>query len=147
MFQPIDNQNHLQMKTPIILKLFIAIFAASTLVSCEKDDTTETIDSRDAFVGTWNVSDHQITKANYQVRIYKDGNYSEKVWLINFHGTTDTAFAYISDKTITINPQVLNTTHLSTGGSGLMEGTTKINFEYYINDGAQQDTIQATYQK
>lgn len=135
------------MKTHRILKLFLIIFITSVLISCKKDDTTEVIDSRDAFVGTWNVSDHQITKANYQVRIYKDANYSEKVWLINFHGTTDTAFAYILDKNITINSQVLSTTHLSTGGTGSMSGTTIINMEYYISDGAQQDTIQAVYQK
>ena len=135
------------MKAHRILKLFIVIFITSVFISCKKDDTTEVIDSRDAFVGTWNVSDHQITKANYQVRIYKDATYSEKVWLINFHGTTDTAFAYVSDKNVTITSQALSTTHLNTGGSGLMTGTTKIDFEYYINDGAQQDTIQATYQK
>jgi hypothetical protein len=137
----------MNMKTHRILKLFIFIFIASVLISCKKDETAVVVDSRDAFVGTWNVSDHQITKANYQVRIYKDANYSEKVWLINFHGTTDTAFAYVSDKNITVTSQVLSTTHLSTGGTGLMTGTTKIDFEYYISDGAQQDTIQAVYQK
>lgn len=128
-------------------KLLIILSLIIVVASCKKDDTEEVIDSRDVFVGTWNVSDHQITKANYQVRIYKDESYSEKIWLINFHGTTDTAFAYVSDKNITIAPQALSTTHLNTGGSGLMTGTTKIDFEYYINDGAQQDTIQATYQK
>lgn len=135
------------MKTYKPLKLFIFLVFASVLISCKKDDTTEVIDSRDAFVGTWNVSDHQITKANYQVRIYKDENNSEKVWLINFHCTTDTAFAYISDKNITISSQVLSTTHLSTGGTGSMSGTTTINMEYFISDGAQQDTIKAVYQK
>jgi len=135
------------MKTQLLSKLSLIFIGVLLLNSCKKDEPETVVDSRDLFVGYWNVSDQIMAKANYQVRIYKDENNSEKVWLINFHGTSDTAYGYISSKDITITPQVLSATHLNTGGSGLMEGTTKINFEYYINDGAQQDTMIATYQK
>lgn len=135
------------MKTLRFTKVIIVLAVTIAVISCKKDEPNEVVDSRDVFAGTWNVSDHQISKANYQVRIYKDENNSDKVWLINFHGTTDTAFAYISNKEITLSPQEMSTTHLHTGGSGLMTGTTKIDFEYYINDGAQQDTITAVYLK
>lgn len=135
------------MKTQLLSKLSLVFLIVLLLCSCKKDEPETVIDSRDSFVGSWNVSDQLLTKANYQVRIFKDENNSEKVWLINFHGTSDTAFGYISSKDITITPQVLSATHLNTGGSGLMNGTTTINFQYYINDGAQQDTMIATYQK
>jgi hypothetical protein len=115
--------------------------------SCKKDVEEQVIDVRDNFAGNWNVSDQILAKQNYQVKIYKDANNSQKVWLVNFHGTLDTAFAYIDVKTITISQQEIGHTHLTTAGSGLMTGTTKIDFQYYINDGAQQDTIIATYLK
>ncbi|MEI6348430.1 MAG: hypothetical protein WCP69_10840 [Bacteroidota bacterium] len=127
--------------------IIIALLVLLSVLSCKKDEPDVVVDDRDAFVGTWNVSDNQITKANYQVRIYKDENNSEKVWLINFHGVIDTAFAYISTKTINISQQVIGSTQLSTAGSGLMNGTTRIDLEYYISDGAQQDTITAQYSK
>ena len=115
--------------------------------SCKKDEDEQIIDVRDNFVGNWNVNDHILAKQNYQVKIYKDANNSQKVRLVNFHGTLDTAFAYIDAKSITITQQEIGQTHLTTAGSGLMTGTTKIDFQYYINDGAQQDTMVATYLK
>ncbi len=130
-------------KTNLLL-ILLSIFAFS---SCKQDEPDVVIDKRDVFEGTWNVIDHQISKANYQVYISKDDNNSDKVWLRNFHGTQDTAFAYISNKNISIANQTMPQTGLGTGGSGLMIGTTKIDFEYYIFDGAQQDTISATYTK
>ncbi len=127
-----------------LLFVFGLLFSTS---SCKQDEPDVVIDARDAFVGTWNVSDQQITKQNYQVYVYKDDNNSVKIWMKNFHGTSDTAFAYIEEKNITISNQTLSSSHLVASGSGLMTGTTKIDMEYYINDGAQQDTIVARYSK
>lgn len=132
------------MKKHILLFLGLIVLIVS---SCQKDESTDTIDDRDAFVGTWNVSDQIISKANYQVRIYKDPSLSTKVWMINFHGVTDTAYAYVDGKNITISQQQIGSTHLTTAGSGLMTGTSKIELEYYVSDGAQQDTISAIYLK
>lgn len=135
------------MKTFFKTNLLFILLLVFAFTACKQDEPDLVIDKRDAFQGTWNVSDHQISKANYQVYISKDGNNSDKVWLKNFHGTQDSAFAFISNKNISITDQTMPRTGLSTGGSGLMIGTTKIDFEYYISDGAQQDTISATYTK
>lgn len=135
------------MKSLTAAKITFVLVLIFGLNSCKEDEPDVVLDKRDSFAGVWNVSDRQISKANYQVFIYKDENNSDKVWLSNFHGTLDTAFAYISDKEITISNQTMPATSLSTGGSGLMSGTTKIDFEYFIFDDAQQDTIIATYTK
>jgi hypothetical protein len=135
------------MKTLLKMPYIIGVMLVLTVTSCKEDEPDVVIDDRDAFVGTWNVSDQTITKQNYQVYIYKDENNSDKIWMKNFHGTSDTSYAYIEDKNITILAQTLSVSHLTTAGSGIMTGTTKIDFEYYVNDGAQQDTIIARYTK
>lgn len=135
------------MKTFFRLPLLITVVLLVVISSCKQDEPDVVIDARDVFVGTWNVSDQQVTKQNYQVYVYKDENNSVKIWMKNFHGTSDTAFAYIEEKNITISNQTLSSSHLVASGSGLMTGTTKIDIEYFVNDGAQQDTIIARYTK
>lgn len=135
------------MKTLLKMPCIIGVMLLLAVTSCKEDEPDVVIDDRDAFVGTWNVSDQTITKQNYQVYIYKDQNNSDKIWMKNFHGTSDTSSAYVDDKNITILVQTLSVSHLTTAGSGIMTGTTKIDLEYYVNDGAQQDTIIAHYTK
>ncbi len=134
------------MKT--FLKLVSIIFIYTifiSLSSCKKDDPDVVVDDRDVYVGTWNVSDEVISKQNYSVNIKIDNNNSTKVWLINFHGA-DSAFAYVNGNNISLPNQQI-ATGLIAQGSGNLVGTTKINWQYFVNSGADQDTISAVYLK
>ncbi len=132
------------------MKTFKKIFSISLMASifflssCKEDEPDVDIDDRDLFVGSWNVSDN-IAKQNYSVSIKKDANNSTKIWLSNFHAT-DSAFAYISSKNVSLPNQQI-ATGLYAKGTALMVGTSKINWEYTVNDGADEVTIIATYLK
>ena len=124
--------------------IFLILLSINILTSCKEDEIEEDIDDRDLFVGNWNVSD-MVVKQNYIVQIKKDANNSTKIWLINFH-STDSAFAYIQEKNVSLPNQTI-ASGLSARGNGTMSGTTKINWEYFVNDGSDIDTIQAIYTK
>jgi hypothetical protein len=123
----------------------LLLVGAFVLISCEKDKVEPTIDDRDKIVGTWSVSDQTLTKANYVVRISKDSENSRKIWISNFHGLLDSAFAFLSGNSIELSQQ--NVAEQVTMGNGNIQNAQQINWQYWVSDGAQQDTIIATYQK
>ena len=125
--------------------LLLLLVGAFVLISCEKDKVEPTIDDRDKIVGTWSVSDQTLTKANYVVRISKDSENSRKIWISNFHGLLDSAFAFLSGNSIELSQQ--NVAEQVTMGNGNIQNAQQINWQYWVSDGAQQDTIIATYQK
>jgi len=125
--------------------LLLFLVGAFVLISCEKDKVEPTIDDRDKIVGTWSVSDQTLTKANYVVRISKDSENSRKIWISNFHGLLDSAFAFLSGNSIELSQQ--NVAEQVTMGNGNIQNAQQINWQYWVSDGAQQDTIIATYQK
>lgn len=125
--------------------LLLILIGAIVLISCEKDTVDPTIDDRDKIVGTWSVSDQTLTKANYVVKISKDSDNSRKIWISNFHGLLDSAFAYLSGNSIELPQQ--NVAEFVTMGDGTIQSSQQLNWQYWVSDGAQQDTIIATYQK
>lgn len=125
--------------------LLLILIGAIVLISCEKDTVDPTIDDRDKIVGTWSVFDQTLTKANYVVKISKDSDNSRKIWISNFHGLLDSAFAYLSGNSIELPQQ--NVAEFVTMGDGTIQSSQQLNWQYWVSDGAQQDTIIATYQK
>lgn len=125
--------------------LLLILIGAMVLISCEKDPVDPSIDDRDKIAGTWSVSDQTLAKANYTVKISKDSDNSRKIWISNFHGLMDSAFAYISESSIELPEQ--NVAEFATKGDGTIQNSQQLNWQYWVSDGAQQDTIIATYQK
>lgn len=121
------------------------ILALLIFASCEKDIFEDDIDNRDKFVGTWSVSDQILAKANYRVTITKDDQNSVKMWISNFNGLMDKAFVYVDKNDVELPQQ--NVSEFIVKGDGVLQGQNTIKWIYWVNDGAQQDTIQATYQK
>ncbi len=125
--------------------LLLLLVGAFVLISCEKDTVEPTIDDRDRIVGTWSVSDQTLTKANYVVRITKDSENSRKIVISNFHGLLDSAFAFVSGNSIELPQQSVSEQLVM--GNGNIENNQLLKWQYWANDGHQQDTIIATYQK
>ena len=121
------------------------ILALLIFASCEKDIFEDDIDNRDKFVGTWSVSDQILAKANYRVTITKDDQNSVKMWISNFNGLMEDAFVYIDNNEVELPEQ--DVSGFIVNGDGVLQGQNTIKWIYWVNDGAQQDTIQATYQK
>ena len=130
------------MKKQTLLHILIG---AMVLISCEKDPVDPSINDRDKIVGSWSVSDQTLAKANYVVKISKDKDNSRKIWISNFHGLLDSAFAYLIGNNIELPQQ--NVAEFVTMGDGNIQNTQQLKWQYWVSDGAQQDTIIATYQK
>lgn len=137
------------MKKPIAKCLLFLVVAATGLISCSKvEDTTPTGNDRDRFLGSWSV--HEIhTKSDYLVTIKADPNEASRVLITNFGNliASYSATAYISGNNITLdaNQMVGNMEILS--GSGVLSGTTTINWVYSMTDGATQIDATAVYTK
>ncbi len=125
--------------------IVIGFFLVSVFISCTKDPVEEVIDVRDKYVGSWSVNDHTLSKANYISRISKDAQNNRKIWIHNFHGLLDSAFAYVEGNNIELPQQMVS--DQTTKGEASMQTNQQITWSYWVNDGAQQDTISAVYQK
>jgi hypothetical protein len=138
------------MKKPIFRLLGVLIAGVLFISGCAKDSTdTGTSVSRDKFIGTWSVNESH-TKLTYEVTISADPNYSNDVDIYNFAAAGPTIFAKATVDGSLIGISPANQT-LSNGwvvdGSGELSGTTKISWNYTINDGANLVYAVATFTK
>jgi hypothetical protein len=120
------------MKKALILLTF-ALAIPVLFNSCTKDKT----DDRDAFVGTWQVSETWTNSLgsgtdNYTMTIAVSSTASNAVLITNFAGVGYTASATISGSSITIPVQISSGDSFS--GSGSISGSTLI-FNYSVVDG------------
>lgn len=128
------------------IKILIFINLISVLlISCEKDPVEQVVDVRDKYVGSWSVTDQTLSKANYISTITKDSQNSAKLWVHNFHGLLDSAFVFLDGNNIDLPQQMVS--DQTTQGNASMQTNQQITWTYWVNDGAQQDTISAVYQK
>jgi hypothetical protein len=102
------------------------------------------------FRGFWSVNENW-NKLTYDVAITNDPVSCDGVYIENFAGSGSgvKTHALISGNQITISPlpQTLTTGWIIESGSGVMQGTTKINWNYVFNDLADTYTATATYTK
>tara|TARA_Y100000739_G_scaffold209138_1_gene198818 strand:+ start:645 stop:1073 length:429 start_codon:yes stop_codon:yes gene_type:complete len=134
-----------KLKTALILIIIL-------IISCTKDNSTddsinEDKDIRDEFIGNWNVNEKSsvLGQRIYEVIIAKDLFDHEGINIHNFYkvGTQHIVFSTISStKNITVPSQDIN--------GNLFEGTghitdDEIDFNYFINDGNEIDTVNAIY--
>ena len=128
----------------LILSLFF-------LSSCTTEDPAPSpTDPRASYIGTWGVSETW-HKLSYEVSISYDQGSSTGVYIDNFAnaGPGVKAHATVSGSSIAITdlPQNLSNGWVIESGSGSLQGTTKINWNYVFNDGANQYSAVATYSK
>jgi hypothetical protein len=106
-------------------------------------------DARSAFLGRWSVVETP-TKLSYEVNITADPNSTDGVFISNFANTgsgSTPAGAFIGGNTITLDPDQVIGDGWIINGYGSLSGTTKINWNYNINDGADVNYYVATYTK
>ena len=121
------------------------------LTSCQTESTPpEPTDIRSNFLGVWTVNENW-TKLTYEVAITSNSASSDGVFIENFAGSGSgvKTQASISGNSITISPlpQTLSTGWIINSGSGGLQGTTKINWNYVFSDKANTYTAIAVYTK
>jgi hypothetical protein len=136
----------MKIKTLLTLTLF------SALVSCTKEEDNSNKDIRTDFLGTWKCT--QTSKLNgssqFTVNIKSDDNNASRINMFNFYniGSVDSIYADVST-TAANSLSIPKQTHSSDDiiGSGNDVSTTKLTFDYTVDDGNAVDTITAIFNK
>jgi hypothetical protein len=139
------------MKTLIIPFFSILLLSMLVFSSCTTEDPAPSpTDPRASYTGVWGVSENW-NKLSFEATISNDPGSSTGVYIDNFAnaGAGVKAHASVSGSTITIAPlpQTLSNGWVIESGSGYMQGTTKINWNYVFNDLADQISATAVYTK
>ena len=129
----------MRIKNPFLLFLFISLFP---LISCDPNAGDPSSDARDKYIGTWTVQEKK--KITYQVQITADPSNSAQVLIGNFYNFNIQPFAIATSGTLTIPTQNFSTQGIKVWGVGTYTSK-KLTWVYYVNDGANQDTIHSTY--
>ncbi|MHC1708285.1 MAG: hypothetical protein AB9842_12310 [Bacteroidales bacterium] len=126
--------------------LLIAIPAIGFIWACNPDDDPfSDQEARDNYIGTWRVQESDKGKITYEVVISADPNNSTQVLINNFYNYGIEPYALVTATNITIPSQSFSK-YLQLNGSGTLSGS-KITWTYYVNNGADLDTIQSVYTK
>lgn len=106
------------------LILIFGLLVGSALLwqSCTKEDSIlDDGDSKDSFVGTWNVND-QCSKQTYGVDIKSDEGNSTQVIIVNFANLGKSATAVIAGNNIYVENQEVGSGY-SVSGNGKLTGS------------------------
>jgi len=135
-----------------IFQLTLTLCTAIVLVSCQKEESSTDQDIRTNYLGTWKcVQNSKATgSSQFTVTIKSDANNSSRINMINFYniGTSDSIYADVSTtaaNSLNIPQQVHSSDYIK--GSGNDVSTTKLVFDYTVDDGNAIDTISATFTK
>lgn len=136
-----------------IIYPFIAVAVLIFINSCGPgpDPGPEpTADPRDKFTGNWNCSETSNLNGNstFQVTISLSSTNTAQILFANFNhlGTTPKIYGVVASNYVEIPAQTVNS--LDVRGSGNYNTSdSKIYWNYYIDDGADIDTCQATFTK
>ena len=129
--------------------LFISsMLAFLVFTGCQKESTTTpSSDARTAFIGNWSVQETWV-KYSYEARIAADTTSKTGVLIYNFAGigySYPPAKALVSGNTITLDPNEIIGNHVVINGSGVLSGTSTINWSYTLNDGADLKHVTSTF--
>lgn len=138
------------MKMRNFIRIFIiAIFSFVFMISCEKDNETDTGDIREEYVGQWNVTEVNsiLGTSNYTAEIIK-ADIDETILVKNFHnlGNTVSVQFDLSDNKISIPNQVKNDNTISGSGTSTINYD-KIELTYTVIAGGDTENVTATYTK
>ena len=136
------------MNTLLKFKLFFLFVAILAISSCNPDENA-VVDQRDKFLGTWNcteTSSQNPTAITFSVSIAKNELTENEISLSNFYhlGFDQKSNIAVSYSDLSIPSQVV--CNLNVNGSGAYTQS-KINMIYYVNDGADIDTVNALLSK
>jgi len=130
---------------------FIIGILLTLLYSCNSNDTnTTSSDPRSNFTGNWTCveASHLNGNSSFTVTISLNPNNSSQILLANFYhlGTNQSVYGIVANTNVTVPQQTVNGIKVS-GSGNLANNNTKINWNYFANDGADIDTCTAVYTK
>lgn len=125
----------------------LLLFALFLTPACVPDDDPIEDDPRDKYLGAWLCTES--TSISYTVSIAYDPSNSTQILINNFHhlGQDEDIFALVAGNSIQIIQQNVCQGTMQVSGDGILENSNRISFQYYVNDFADIDTIQAIYTK
>jgi hypothetical protein len=133
-----------QLFYPALLILSVCLICGG----CQKDSSSPApSDARTVFLGNWSVSETW-TKLSYEVNIAADTTSKMGVLIYNF---ADVGYAYaparalVSGNTITLDPNQVIGGGLTINGSGTLTGSSPVNWNYTISDGATLRHVVSIY--
>ena len=125
-----------------LLLAFVSVFMVP---GCDPDENPfDPLDPRDQYLGTWTVQEAGKKKITYEVTISSDPGNSVQVLIDNFYNIGITPYAIVTSSTITLPQQTFSFPSVKVWGSGSYSND-KISWVYYVNDGADLDTVVSTY--
>jgi hypothetical protein len=129
-----------------ILSAFVLVFLFLA-PSCVPDEDPIEEDPRDKYLAAWMCTES--TSISYTVTISKDLSNSTQILMNNFHhlGVDEDIYALVAGNSIQIMQQNVCQGTMQVSGDGILETNNRISFQYYVNDFADIDTIQAIYTK
>jgi len=88
-------------------------------------------------------------KATYEVTILIDSANSNGVLIANFAGAGQNvkAVAFLTGNTLSLTNNELLSNEWIVNGSGMVTGTTRIDWSYSIDDGANLTSVKAVFMK
>jgi len=114
------------------------------LFSCEEDNLDDFEDSREQFLGTWDVSENELKDA-YSVTIVKNPANSSEVLINNFWNMTgNPPAALVVGKKIYFNNANFFDSESEVNGEGFLNND-KITWQYKVFDGADEIEYEAIF--
>jgi len=131
----------MRIPSSFVLLLFAILLP---ILACDPIEGDPSADARDKYLGTWTAQEAGKKKLTYQVQITADPNNSVQVLISNFYNFGIQPYAIATSGSLSIPTQSFAAEGITVWGSGNY-ASNKINWVYYVNDGANQDTIHSTY--
>lgn len=135
-----------------LLQFSLTVIAITILASCMKEGENTNQDIRTNYLGTWKcVQSGKISgSSQFTVTIKADDMNTSRINMFNFYniGTSNSIYADVSTtaaNSLNIPQQVHSSDYIK--GSGNDVSTTKLVFDYTVDDGNAIDTISATFTK
>ena len=136
------------------IKYVLGVFTImSLLTSCDPNDPNNNPqpidDPRDNYVGSWLCNEHSNLNGNssFSVTISLNPNNSTQIHLLNFYQLSgQQVYGVVTSNSVTIPSQQI--TNFNVKGTGTISNNyTKIDWNYYVNDGSDIDTCTAVFTK
>lgn len=134
-------------RNSIIGAAFISLFLMG-LAACNPDEN-ENADQREKFIGTWNCTETSSQNPNpitFSVTITKDELTENEIMLANFYhlGEDQKSRLVVNYSQLSMPQQTVCNLNVSGTGAYTQD---KVNMTYYVNDGADIDTVNALLAK
>ena len=125
--------------------LLPAIFSLGILLLGSCATTPDGEDDIEKYIGTWNVSD-QAVRINYTVSIVANPSNSAEILLNNFADLNTSAVGLVVGNSVIIDEQSLGSNYF-VNGSGSYINSGKLEFNFALNDGIDNESRVAVFTK